>query len=309
MKTRMLLWFALGGILLALVLFCGGTMPVSAAPALQATPTPVRPPRPATPQAAQSDGERAPRLHGTVFDWGKGNMPAGVKVVLSGDGWQAPVQTDASGYYAYWDIGNEVAFLNVSVPADREDLFSLTSDLPVRVDVTKELIVNVAFYPKGITPDPLIHLKVVASSPEAARDENVSYTITAINNWDQGINQVIVADCLPEGLTFMQASASQGEVAYDRGLVWAELGPMAAGESATVTVMAKVDGDVEPGTNIVNKVAAYHSENAAVQNEATIAVVQHNNGMLPVTGISPALAAAGVLLAGLLFGARRLRRA
>jgi uncharacterized repeat protein (TIGR01451 family) len=248
-------------------------------------------------------------LHGTVFDWGKGNMPAGVTIVLNGDGWQVPVQTDASGYYAYWDIGNEVAFLNTSVPADREDLFSLTSDLPVRIDVTGELVVNLAFYPKGITPDPLIHLKMVASSSEAAQDEEVSYTITVINNWDQGINQVIVADYLPEGLTYVQASASQGEVLYDRGLVWAELGTLAEGESATVTVMAKVNADIDPGTTILNRVAAYHSENAAVQNEAAITVVQHTNGVLPVTGISSTLLMAGIVLVGLLFGTRRLRRA
>ena len=123
-------------------------------------------------------------------------------------------------------------------------------------------------------------------------------------------NQVIVADYLPEGLTFVQASASQGEVVYDRGLVWAELGSMAAGESATVTVMAKVGADIEPGTTILNKVAAYHSENAAVQNEAAITVVQRRRttDVLPVTGVSPALPMAGVLLTGLLFGVRRLRR-
>jgi uncharacterized repeat protein (TIGR01451 family) len=312
MRTRIALWFVLGGGLLAFALLCLSATPVAAAPPLQTTPTPtpMSPPRAAALQDAPSDTARAPRLHGTVFDWGVGNMPAGVTVVLRGDAWEVPVQTDASGQYAFQDIGNEVAFLNASIPAERGDLFLLTSDLPVRVDVDGELIVNIAFYPKGVTPDPLVHLKMDASVSEVAQDEDVSYTVTVINYWDEGINQVIVADYMPEGLTLVGASASQGEVLYDRGLVWAEMGSIAAGESATVTVTARVDADVEPGKTILNKAAAYHSENAAVQNEAPITVAQRRRAtdVLPVTGVSPVLPMVGVLLTGLLFGVRRLRR-
>lgn len=234
-------------------------------------------------------------------------MPAGVTVVLRGDGWEMPAQTDASGQYAYQNIGDEVAFLNVNIPADREDLFLMTSDLPVRVDAGGELIVNIALYPKGVTPDPLVHLKMDASFPEVAQDQDVAYTITVLN-YREGISRVIVADHMPAGLTFVRASASQGEALYEGGLVWVELGSMAAGGSATVTVVAKVGADVEPGTTILNKAAVYYSENAAVQNEAPITVVQHTNGVLPVTGVSPVLPVAGALLAGLLLGVRRVRR-
>jgi hypothetical protein len=72
--------------------------------------------------------------------------------------------------------------------------------------------------------------------------------------------------------------------------------------------MARVADDLEPGTVIDSVVAAYHSENAAVTAETAIEVVEHSNGVLPVTGLTPALPAAGVLLAGLLLGVRRLRR-
>jgi uncharacterized repeat protein (TIGR01451 family) len=247
-------------------------------------------------------------LHGTVFDWGKGNMPAGVRVVLRGDGWEIPVETDSAGYYAYQDIGNEVGWLTAYVPADRPDLASMASDLPVRVQVDGELIVNLALVPRGTEPNSLLSLQVITSSPEVARGENVSYVISVINEWDQGINQVIVADYLPDGLTYLSASTSQGIVDLYDGLVWAEMGPMAPGDSATVTIMARVGDDVEPGTVIDSVVAAYHSENAAVVAEAAIEVVEHSNGVLPVTGLTPALPAAGVLLAGLLLGIRRLRR-
>jgi uncharacterized repeat protein (TIGR01451 family) len=297
--------------LLAFAALSWNAVPVAAGPALQVTitprpkltPEPGEPPKPEVQSALPP-----PRLHGTILDWGKGNMPAGVKVVLSGDGWQIPVETDASGEYVFQDIGNEVGFLHAFVPDDRGDLAVLASDLPVRIDVNKELIVNLALYPRDTIPDPLIGLEVVPSFSEAERDENVSYAVTVANHWEGGINQVIVADFLPEGLTYLTASASQGSVVFDRGLVWADLGPMAAGASATVTIIAKVNGGVDAGTILVNRVSAYHSDNAAVQGEASVTVVEHTNGVLPVTGWASALPFAGLFLAGLVFFALRLRR-
>jgi uncharacterized repeat protein (TIGR01451 family) len=235
-------------------------------------------------------------------------MPAGVQVVLSGDGWSVPVETDADGEYVFQDMGNEVAFLNAVVPDDRGELVPLAAGLPVRIDVNGELVVNLAFHTQDLVPDPLIRLEVVSSSPEAAPDENVSFAITVVNDWSEGINQVIVADYLPEGLTYGTASTSQGSVVFDRGLVWAELGSMAPGSSATVTIVAKVSADAEPGTVFTNKVAAYHSENAAVQQEVSLSVVEYSNGILPVTGLASTLPFAGAFLVGLLIVVRRLRR-
>jgi uncharacterized repeat protein (TIGR01451 family) len=235
-------------------------------------------------------------------------MPAGVQVVLSGDGWSVPVETDADGAYMFRDIGNEVAFLSATVPDGRGDLVPLAEDVPVRTDVNGELVVNLAFYPKDLAPDPLILLDVVSSSPEVAPDENVSFAIAVVNDWSEGINQVIVADYLPEGLIYGSASTSQGSVVYDRGLVWAEMGPLAPGSSATVTIVAKVSADVEPGTAFVNKAVAYHSENAAVQQEVSLSVVEYSNGLLPPTGLTSTLPLAGVFLVGLLIAVLRLRR-
>lgn len=299
-----------GVALLVCVALAWSAVPVAAGPVAQVTITP-RPqltPTPGVSEPKVQSARHAPRLHGTVFDWGKGNMPAGVQVILSGAGWSVPVETDAAGGYVFQDIGNEVAFLNAVVPDDRGDLVSLAADLPVRIDVNGELVVNLAFYPKDLAPDPLIRLEVVSSSPEATPDENVSFVITVVNDWSEGINQVIVADYLPEGLTYGSASTSQGSVVFDRGLVWAELGPMAPGSSATVSVVVKVSADAEPGTVFANKAVAYHSENAALQQEVSLSVVEHSNGVLPVTGLTSTLPLAGVFLVGLLLVVLRLRR-
>ena len=84
---------------------------------------------------------------------------------------------------------------------------------------------------------------------------------------------------------------------------------MASGDAATVTIVAKVDPDVESDTVLVNKVAAYHSENAAVSAETSVSVVAQSKGVLPVTGFAPGLPLALVFLAGLLLSTLRWRRA
>ncbi len=306
-RTRVVFALAIGmGLLLCAATW--GNVPGDPGAMAQVTITP-------RPQLTPPPGEMTttgtvhpPRLHGAVLNWGQGNM-AGVKVILRGDGWEIPVETDANGEYRFQDIGNEIAFLNVVVPDGRDDLVPLTTDAPVRVRVDQDLIVNLALYTRGIVPDTLLRVQVIPSSNEAERGNNVSFTITISNTWDRGVNQVIVADYLPEGLEYVQATTSQGTVEWDNGLVWATLGPMPAGGSATITIVARVSDDRKEGDEIVNRVTAYHSENAAVQSETTIKVVARSNGVLPVTGLSSILPAAGVLLAGLLFGVRRMRHA
>jgi uncharacterized repeat protein (TIGR01451 family) len=297
---------------LAVLLFTalwGMAVPVSAGPNVQLTLTPRPKLTPVPGSSSVEPVSRPPRLLGSVLDWGQGNMPAGVQVTLRGDDWEIPVETNDSGEYLFQDVGNEVALLNAVVPDGRGDLVPLAVDLPVKVQVGKQLVVNMAFVPQGSIPSTLVGLSMVASPSTAEPNTNVSYSITVTNHWDNGINQVIVADKLPNGLGYVMASTSQGNVSSDRGLVWAELGPLAPGSSATVTIVAKLDPQALPETKIVNRVAAYHSENAAVQAETSITVTQEAQHFLPVTGNSYLIPVAGLLMAVVLLGARRMRRA
>lgn len=308
-RTRIAFSIAAGLGLLLFVALCWGAAPASASPAVQVEFTP-RPGLTPTPVPAQkSPAMHPPRLQGSVLDWGKGNMPAGVKVILRGDGWQIPVETDGSGEYHFQDIGNEVAFLNAVIPDGRQELRPLTIDLPVRVQVDRQLIVNMALYPEGAAPESLVGIEFAASSTETQPGAAVSYVAQVTNRWDQQINQAIVADYLPEGLIYVSATASQGEIVYDRGLVWASLGSLDAGASAMVTIVAKVDPQASPGTTLRNQAAVYHSENVAVQAEAEIRVTEETNHVMPVTGTEYMLPLAGLLLTGLLLVARKLRLA
>jgi uncharacterized repeat protein (TIGR01451 family) len=302
-KHIVLLLVAIGVTWLVLLVSWVSAVPVAADPNRQGISTP----RPTLTPTRGPPGP-PPRLHGGILDWGKGYMPADVKVTLRGEDWEIPVKTDDYGQYRYQSIGNEVAFLNAIVPRERWELKSLTTDLPVRVRVDGELIVNLAFYPENIIPDPIVTIEMVASATEAKQGDEVSFTITVNNNWDDWVNEVIVADYLPEGLSYVSASASQGEVIWDRGLVWATLGAVEAGSSATVTVVTKVEEDAELGQTITNRAGVIYRENVAVQVEASLQVSEKSNNVLPVTGAASLLPVAGVLLAGLLFGVRKLRR-
>jgi len=297
---------------LAVLLFAalwGSAVGVSAGPNVQLTLTP----RPKlTPMPGSSSLEPVsspPRLLGSVLDWGKGSMPAGVQLTLKGDGWEVPVSTNESGEYRFQDIGNEVAVLNAIVPASRGELRPLAVDLPVKVQVGKQLVVNLAFFPEGEAPTTLVGLDVSASPTTAELGTNVSYAVKVTNHWDKGINQVIVADMLPKGLDYAMASASQGDVTYDRGLVWATLGSLAPSSSATVNIVAKVAAEASSEGEIANQVTAYHSENVAVQAESAITVSSEAQHFLPVTGNSYLIPVAGLLLAVVVLGARKLRRA
>lgn len=316
MEKRKTMWVVLGVVAGLLIISWANAATVSAGPAAQiSTPRPTLTP---IIEPSGSPGQPA-RLHGSIFDWGKGFMPAGVNVSLRGDGWEIWSQTDDSGQYHFYSIGNEVAVLNVIIPENRPDLRALTLDAPVRTNAAGELIVNLALYPEGLSPDAIVHAKMSASTAQVKAGDPVSFEIVVENVWDNGIHQVVVADMLPASLTYVEATTSQGEVTWDRGLLWATLGPIGAGESATVLIKATVGENALDGAQIINRVTVYNSENTAIQTQAALnvvapvvqATVDPNappTELLPVTGVATVLPLAGLALIGLLLGARHLRK-
>ncbi len=77
----------------------------------------------------------------------------------------------------------------------------------------------------GDVPDPL------------TLGNNLIYNIKVTNNGPATVANVNVQDVLPGGVTFVSASASQGSAVNNSGTVNASLGSIAAGGSATVTIV------------------------------------------------------------------------
>ncbi len=66
---------------------------------------------------------------------------------------------------------------------------------------------------------------------------NLTYTITVTNNGPNVAHGVVVAQNLPGSVLFVSASVSQGSASQSGGVVTATLGNLAAGASATITVV------------------------------------------------------------------------
>ncbi len=82
--------------------------------------------------------------------------------------------------------------------------------------------------------------KVGTPDPATPGDE-IIYTITATNAGPFDATGVTVTDVLPSGVTYVSCAASQGSCGEDGGTVSAQLGYIAAGASATLTVVVEAD--------------------------------------------------------------------
>lgn len=77
---------------------------------------------------------------------------------------------------------------------------------------------------KSDSPDPVIV------------DNPLTYSLLVTNHGPDPASGIVVQDMLPAGVTFVEASSSQGAVVELNGVVTAELDALDAGESATVTI-------------------------------------------------------------------------
>jgi len=80
-------------------------------------------------------------------------------------------------------------------------------------------------------------------------NEAISYTVVITNAGPESTDQIVVNDLLPSGLTFDSATPSQGAYTASNG-VW-QVGSLALGSNATLTINATVDPGTG-GTSITN---------------------------------------------------------
>lgn len=119
--------------------------------------------------------------------------------------------------------------------------------------------------------------------------ENFTYTLTVTNNGPNDAIAVLVSDFLPAGVTLVSAVASQGDCTGS-GPVDCDLGPLANGASATITIVATADveGDLVNRADVIGAMIDPDPSN----NEAEASVTAVN----PLPPAPPLISGAGCSL-------------
>jgi TolB protein len=114
----------------------------------------------------------------------------------------------------------------------------------------------------------------------------LTYTITVTNTGDPEIDaySVTVTDTLPNVLTLITASASQGACEVNGQNLTCTLGTLPRGASATITLEAQVALSAPAGMSIVNQAFVTSAEGAQAQAEAVNTVVSFTEAALCEVG-------------------------
>jgi uncharacterized repeat protein (TIGR01451 family) len=111
---------------------------------------------------------------------------------------------------------------------------------------------------------------------------NLTYELVVTNNGPDEATEVMLTDHLPESVTYVSATPSQGDCLESEGTVTCDLGNLTSGASATITIVitATMVGEI---INVA-EVSGNESDPATTNNKATAVTVVNNEGSCIGTG-------------------------
>ena len=266
------------------------------------TDTPVAPPPPgptSTPAPGGGGGEGTgflAELDGFVWQNGDPAAPlGGVVVRYVSDGVTADVTTDPQGHFRFLNIGPDLGTLDLADAQWQSGMGGVVVQPPLGY----KLRVNLAAMPKGKS----LTSKVTLISNAASSGQTVTYTLKVLNGTQGVVSGLTLGDQLPDGMTLGGVTTSRGDVlGHSPSAVTVDLNSLAAGDSATVTIVALM---TQTGVNkAANRATLFYREGPAISTQTVAAASGPTT--LPVTGIGlPILLV--IVLAVILLMARRLR--
>ncbi|HSS60120.1 MAG TPA: sortase [Candidatus Limnocylindrales bacterium] len=169
--------------------------------------------------------------------------------------------TPSAGTYnpgtGLWDIGalSNGSTATLSIVATVNTTSPVTNTATKTAEVQPDAVPGNDSASAVITPVALADIAIskIVDNATPSFGTNVTYTVTATNNGPNAATGVQVTDQLPAGLTFVSATPSGGTT-YNAGTgVW-NIGSMASGSSATLSIIATVN-TTSPATNTATKTA------------------------------------------------------
>jgi len=121
----------------------------------------------------------------------------------------------------------------------------------------------------AVTPVADLRIAKTDSVDPVIAGGTMSYTLTVTNDGPSAATNVVVTDVLPADLTFNSATASQGTVANASGTVTANLGNLANGASATVTINVTVSPSATGTISNTATVTGTQTDDDATNNSDT----------------------------------------
>ena len=119
------------------------------------------------------------------------------------------------------------------------------------------------------------------------------YTLAVTNNGPSDATGVTVSDPIPAGTTFVSATTTQGTVGVASNILTANLGSLANGANATVTVTVRVDSNRTTGLNNTATVTGNETDTVPGNNsdsEPTAVVISADLEILKTDNVSPVTA-------------------
>lgn len=176
----------------------------------------------------------------------------------------------------------ESATITISLTVDNSTLGTLNNIVAVVADQL-DLDTDNNTHTQATTVRPVVDLSLTQTDdvdPIHAGDL-LTYTLTATNSGPSVATNVVVTDNLPVGVTYQSGAASQGSVSHLAGVVTADIGTLAAGETATVTIVVHVAGNADAMINNVASITSSEFDTATANNSETQATE-----VIPVADLS-----------------------